>query len=263
MLALSKDLLHRRKAIFELARRDFQQQFYGSYLGLFWAIFQPLLFIATLYLIFELGFRAGRKAELAFSVYLISGMISWVYFSNNLSATAGVFKGHAFLIKKVDFRLSVLPLVKLLSATPIHLLLVLVAIGLAWLEGYPPTLYTLQLIYYFTGLCMLLFGLGLITASTSLFAKDVLSMVSIVVQFGFWFTPIFWSIQMLPETYQDLIKYNPMYYVVSGYRNSIALQQGFWERPYETLYFWSLVLFFQASGISVYKKLKPHFAEVV
>lgn len=263
MLAFLKDLLSRRTAIAELAKRDFEQQFQGSYMGFIWAFLQPLLFIGILYLIFELGFRAGRSTEMPFSIYLIAGMVSWLYFSNNFSAGTGVFRSYAFLIKKVDFRLSVLPLVKLLSSLPAHLVLVSVAICLAWYEGYPPTLFTLQLLYYFLALCTLLLGLSLLTASTNIFAKDVGNIVAVLLQFGFWLTPLFWSIDMLPERFQSLIKFNPMYYIVSGYRESIALKQPFWERPLEALYFWSFSLITLALGIWVYRRLKPHFAEVV
>jgi lipopolysaccharide transport system permease protein/teichoic acid transport system permease protein len=263
VLALIRDIAARRQAISELAKRDFEQQFRGSYLGFIWAFLQPLTLVGMLYVIFELGFRAGISGSIPFAVYLISGMVSWVFFAGNLGASAGVFRTYAFLIKKVNFRLSVLPVVKLLSSLPVHIALVLSAIALAWVEGYPPSLYTFQLVYYFIGMCVLLVGIYFLAASTSIFVKDVTNFVAVTAQFGFWLTPIFWNINMLPERYHYLVKLNPMYYVVTGYRESIALHVPFWHKPFEALYFWSLSLMVLVLGITVYRRLKPHFAEVL
>ena len=263
MLALTRDLFSRRKTILEFAKRDFQQQFHGSYMGFFWAFFQPLLFIAMLYVLFEMGFRSGSSSAIPFSVYLIAGMIPWLYFSSNLNSSTNTFRDYSFLIKKVDFRLSVLPLVKLIGSFPVHLLLMIVAVLIAWLEGYEPSIHTLQLFYYFAGMCVLLLGIGLITASTSIFVKDVKNLVSVITQFGFWLTPIFWNLDMFPNEYHYLLKLNPMLYITEGYRDSISSSVSFWEKPFETIYFWSISLFFLSVGILVYRKLKPHFAEVI
>ena len=73
-------------------------------------------------------------------------------------------------------------------------------------------------------------------------------MVSIIIQFGFWLTPVFWNIKMIPEAYRWVIKLNPIYYIVNGYRDSFVYKIPFWEHPYETLYFWGFTLF-----INVYR----------
>ena len=262
-IAFALDIVGKRAIIYELAKRDFQRQYQGSYLGFVWMILQPLVFICVLYAIFSLGFKSGADSGMPFSLYLVTGMICWMYFSENLSASSGIIRDHSFLVKKVDFRLSVLPIVKMLSSLIPHLAMILVAIGLAWYQGYSPSLYTLQVGYYTLAMCSLLLGLGWLTSSTSIFVKDVTKVVAIFVQFGFWLTPLFWNIQMVPQAYQWIFKLNPAYYIVTGYRDSIVSQIPFWERPEETAYFWLITVLFLGVGISVYRKLKPHFAEVI
>lgn len=257
-----RDILYKRTVIYELVKRDVQQQYTGSYLGAIWIFLQPLLFVSVLYAVFTLGFRAGNSVDMPFAVYLILGILPWMYFSRNLVSNTEVIGKYSFMVKKVDFRLSVLPIVTMLGALIPHLFLMLIAIALSWHQGFPPSIYTFQLLYYFFAMFTLLLGLAWLTSSSSLFIKDVSNVVSVLVQFGFWLTPIFWNIQLVPEKYRWLLELNPMYYIVSGYRDSVVAHVAFWEKG-STLYFWSITLVIVALGINVFKKLKPHFAEVV
>jgi len=257
------DIYVKRAIIYELAKRDFQLQYMGSYLGFIWVFLQPLIFISILYAIFTFGFRSGSSIDMPFSVYLITGMISWLYFSNILNVTVDVISSHAYLVNKVDFRLSILPIVKILSALVPHLFFILIAILIAWFHGFAPSIYTLQIFYYLFAMVALLLGFGWMTSSTSIFVKDVSKVVSIVVQFGFWLTPIFWNISMIPQKYQWIVKLNPVFYIISGYRDSLVSKIPFWSHPFGSLYYWvftALVLF---CGIAIFVKLRPHFAEVI
>lgn len=258
------DIYDKRSILYELAKRDFQQQYTGSYLGFVWVYLQPLLFIGVLYLIFTLGFKSGSSTEgVPFSVYLICGIIAWFYIAGNLTASANIIRQHAFLLKKVDFRLSMLPIVKLISSSIPHTFFILISIVLAAMNGIYPSFYILQLFYYFTAMVALLLGIGWMTSSTNIFIPDVSKTVGIVVTFGFWLTPIFWDLAKVPEQYQWIVKLNPATYIVQGYRDSIISHIGFWEKPYETLYFWTFTGIMLWFGITVFRKLRPHFAEVV
>ena len=257
------DLYKSRSLILELAKRDYRLQNQGSYLGLVWNYLQPLLFILVMYSIFTLGFRSGKAQDMPFSIYLVSGMVLWLYFSTNLSAITGVIKSHSYLVKKVDFRLSILPIVKIISSLMPHLVLFAIAAGMAVYQGFHPGWHTLQFIYYFFCMAALLLGVGWLTASTSIFVKDVSNIVAVITQFGFWLTPIFWQIQNMPERIQWILKLNPAYYLVTGYRDAVTGSAYFWQRPKEAAVFWAVTLVFLIVGIVVFKRLKPHFAEVI
>lgn len=257
------DLIKNRSVIYELTRRDIKQQYAGSYLGFVWAFLQPVLFIAVLYMIFALGFRTGATNGIPYSIYLISGMIAWLYIADNLTNCSTVIKSHSFLVKKINFRLSILPIVKLLGSLLSHFFLIALAILFAWIKGNEPSPYTFQIIYYLFAMQLLLLGFGWITSSAYLFVSDVYKIIAILVQFGFWLTPIFWNLSIVPQKYHWIMMLNPACYIVTGYRDSIIGKVGFWERPYETLVFWCITITFLIIGISIYRRLKPHFAEVV
>lgn len=257
------DLYKSRSLILELARRDYKQQNQGSYLGMVWNYLQPLLFIAVMYSVFTLGFRSSKAEGMPFSTYLVSGMVCWLYFSSNLSSITGVIRSYSFLVKKVDFRLSILPIVKILGSILPHIFLAFVALSLATYQGFAPGWHTLQFVYYYFCMVALLLGLGWLTSSTSVFVKDVSNIIAIITQFGFWLTPIFWKIENMPERIQWVLKLNPAYYLVTGYRDAVTGASYFWQRPEETALFWLVTLTLLIFGITVFKKLKPHFAEVV
>jgi lipopolysaccharide transport system permease protein/teichoic acid transport system permease protein len=257
------DVFKKKAVIYELARRDFKQQYLGSYLGLLWMFLEPLLYILVLYVFISIGFRAGEQGNVPYSLYLISGIVSWTYFSGNLVANTGIIGSFAFLVKKVDFRISILPFVKLISSLLPHVFLVLVTIIISWGYGYRPTLYLVQLLYYFFSMFVLLVGLGWLTSSTSLFVKDVSNIVRVIVQFGFWMTPVLWNLDRIPYKYHWIINLNPMSYIVNGYRDSILMQVPFWFEYKQALIFWAETFFILFVGIAVFRKLKPHFAEII
>jgi ABC-type polysaccharide/polyol phosphate export permease len=82
-------------------------------------------------------------------------------------------------------------------------------------------------------------------------------------QFGFWLTPIFWSFKQIPEKYHFIFKLNPVYYIVEGYRNSFINHIWIWESPNLAFYFWVETLAIFVIGAMLFRKLKPHFADVI
>ena len=257
-------IFQKKSAIYELAKRDFQAQNKNTYLGIIWGYIQPLTYTILLVLVFSIGLRTNPAGKgVPFVVYLITGMIAWQFFSVTLISLTQVVKLHSFLVKKGDFSLGILHIAKILSAIIPHLVLLAVAVIVCWFYDFLPGIYTLQLLYYLAALFFLLLGLGWITSSTSIFVQDVTNVVTILIQFGFWFTPIIWNIRLLPLKYHWIVKLNPMCYIINGYRDSLIYKVPFWSKPYETLYFWFFTAIVLLIGVVVFRKLKPHFGEVI
>ena len=252
-----------RGTIWELARRDFINQHSGTYLGVFWSYAQPLSFVLLLTLVFTIGLRYNPGRDVPFLVYLISGMIAWQFFSGAIGGLTGIIRAHSFLVRKGSFNLAILPLGKLLSVIVPHLILIVATVLICWLNGIAPSLYAFQTLYYLLGMLCLLLGLGWITSAANLFFEDVSRMVGILVQFGFWFTPIIWNIRLVPAKYRWLVKLNPACYFVDGYRDSLVYQMPFWQKPLEFGYYWGLTLIVLWLGAFVFRRLKPHFGEVL
>lgn len=258
-----KDIWERRFLILQLAQREIKTTYTGSLLGPVWVVLEPLSFLIMLWIFFGLGMRSGQVKDAPFLVYLASGMACWFFFAQTFNTSTELIKRYAFLLKKIDFRLGILPFVNILATSVSHGVFLLVVLGIAFLHGVRPSFFYLQLLYYYAAMCFFLLGLGWLTSALNIFIRDVGKMVGIIVQFGFWLTPIFWDIDIVPPKYQYMFKLNPMYYVVAGYRDSIIYRTPFWDKPFWTLYTWAFIIVTILGGAIIFKKLRPHFSQVI
>jgi ABC-type polysaccharide/polyol phosphate export permease len=252
-----------RSAIVELSRRSFLAKNRGAYLGFVWTYAEPLLFILILWGVFRMGFRHHAVEEIPFFPWLACGLVPWFFFSETATGMTGVIRQHAYLVKNVRFPVSILPIALLLSAVVPHFVLLCITLLILFTYSLVPDLHLLQLLYYFCAMCLFLIGFGWLTSSTSLFVQDVGNITRVLIRFGFWLTPIIWKSTMIPSGYRWLLKLNPMVYIVTGYRDSLLYGIPFWAKPVESVCFWSITFLMLLAGTTAFKRLKPHFAEVV
>lgn len=210
------DIIKSRKLIFELTKKDFQMKYLGSYLGILWAFVQPTITILIFWFVFEVGFKSMPVENVPFILWLMSGMIPWFFFSESVMNATNSIIDNSYLVKKVVFRVSVLPIIKILSALFIHLFFIAFLFIMFMIYGYMPNVYNLQIIYYLFATIVLVLGISWITSSLVIFMRDIGQVVAMLLQFGFWLTPIFWSFKMVPEKYHFIFKLNPVYYIEKG-----------------------------------------------
>lgn len=251
------------KLICELAKNDFKSKYIGNCLGGAWAFIQPVIMILIFWFVFQVGFKSVPVDNFPFILWLMAGLIPWFFFAESLQAATQSIAVNSFLVKKIVFKVELLPFVQVLSALVIHLFFILFLFLMFLVYGYTPTLYWLQTIYYVACSVLLVLGVSWVTSSIVLFFKDLGQIISMIIQFGFWLTPIFWSLGILPEKYQTLIKLNPVCYLVEGVRDSLIYKIWFWEKLRLTISFWVIVVFFWVVGRLVFRKLRPHFADVL
>lgn len=265
ILALPAELYQNRKLVLSLAKNDFKTKYAGSYLGIVWAFIQPIVTILVYWFVFSVGLKAGMVSDYPFVLYLVSGIVPWFFFQDSLNGGTNALIEYNYLVKKVVFKISILPIVKIISALFVHVFFVAFALLLCACYGYTPSLYTLQIIYY--SVCTFLFVLGLVYATSAIviFFRDLTQIISIFLQVGVWLTPIMWDINMLSSHpwLIKLFKLNPMYYVVTGYRDSMLGHVGIWNHTSWTIYFWVVTILLFGLGSVIFKRLKPHFADVL
>lgn len=271
-VSLPGQLAANRKLIANLARNDFKKKFAGSYFGVVWAFVQPVITVLVYWFVFEKGLNSKATdlrtgTTIPFVLWLMAGLVPWFYFQEALNGGTGVLVEYNYLVKKVVFRIETLPVVKIISSLFTHLFFVVFIITLSAFMGYFPDFYTLQVVYY--SFCMIVFVTGFVYATSAVvvFFRDLTQVVAIILQVGVWVTPIMWDINdsmiNIPAWAIGILKLNPMYYVVSGYRDALIHKVAFWEHPELTLWFWVLTLVVFLMGTSVFKRLRVHFADVL
>ncbi len=267
--SLPKELWNNRRLIWKLSKNDFKTRYAGSYLGIIWAFVQPVITILVYWLVFEKGFSAKAEmfksgVEVPFVVYLTSGLVPWFFFSEAVSQSTNALLEYNYLVKKVVFKISILPLIKIIAACFIHVFFVAVLLVIYFIYGYGFTPYLFQLVYYSFCMFILVLALSYTFCSVVIFFRDLSQIVAIALQIGMWATPIMWSITRIEGTvFETIFKLNPLYYIVNGYRQSLFGQTWFFEDWQLTLYFWAVTLLLFAFGTVVFKRLKPHFADVL
>lgn len=265
---LPAELYQNRRLIWKLAKNDFKTRFAGSYLGMVWAFVQPVVTILVYWFVFEKGFNAKAEmlangVEAPYVLWLTAGIVPWFYFSEALNNGTTALLEYNYLVKKVVFKISILPIIKIIAATFIHGFFVLFMLLLYAAHGYYPDLYTLQIFYYSFCLFVFVLGVSYATCAIIIFFRDLIQIISIVLQVGMWATPILWKITIIPEQYQILFKLNPVFYIVNGYRSALLEKAWFWEDFYSTMFFWIVTAVAFGVGALIFKRLKVHFADVL
>ncbi len=249
--------------LFSLAKNDFKAKYAGSVLGAVWAFVSPVITILIYWFVFQIAFQNGPVNDMPYVIWLVSGMIPWFFISEGWGGATGVFIDYSYLVKKVVFRIELLPLVRVLSSFFVHLFFVLLTFIISSVYGYFPTLLHFQVIYYMGAAFVLTLVLGRICATLTVFARDINNVVGVLVQFGFWLTPLFWDINAIPESLHIIFKLNPVYYITQGYRDTFVYGMGFWEKPMLTVYFWAVVLLLAGFEKVLFKRLRPHLADLI
>ncbi len=263
------ELFQSRRLIWKLAKNDFKKRYAGSYLGVVWAMAQPVVTVVMYWIVFDRVFDTRSQlvasgVEVPYVLYLTAGLVPWFYFSEAITQGTMALLEYNYLVKKVVFNISILPIIKVIAATFIHVFFVCILLIVAVGYGYYPTIYTLQLFYYSFCMFLLVLAMSYFTCALVVFIRDLQQIINIALQIGMWATPILWDISMLTEDYmKSFFKLNPMVYIVNGYRSAIYEQEWFWEHFYSSTYFWIFTISLFCIGTLLFKKLRTHFADVL
>lgn len=252
-----------RKIIWQLAKNDCKARFASATLGVVWAFLQPLLNVFVLWFVFQVGFKSMPVDDIPFIVWYIPAFLSWNFFQEAVSQATNSLADYSYLLKKVNFNVPMIPLIKVISASIIHMAFIVFIIMMNLFYGRRPTVYFLQMFYYFICAFSLSAALGWLLSALNVFLRDIANLVALVLQIGFWMTPLFWDPSGMTPVVQRLLKLNPMYYVCVGYRESIISEIPFWHHPNLTLYFWTLVIVLFVLGTTIFRRLRPHFADAL
>ncbi len=267
LVSLLKEVIKKRKLIWDLAKADFRKRFVGSYFGIAWMFIQPMVTVLIYFFIFQLGFKSEPPVpDVPYVLWLIPGIVPWFYFSETLNCETGCLQEYSYLVKKVVFQVEILPIIKLISCMIVHAFFVLIMVLVFLCYGRMPMPSWIQVMYYTFSASVLALGIGYLTASIHVFFKDMAQIVSICLQFGMWLTPIMYHEAMFVSHAPwviPILKLNPFYYIAAGYRDSMLTGNWFWERPRLTVYYWVVTAAIGLAGLKLFRKLRPHFSDVL
>lgn len=251
------------KTIFLFSLNDLKKRYSGSIGGFLWAYIQPLVAILVFWFVFEKGFRNPPVDNIPFILWLVPSYICWTFINDSISQSTNVLYEYNFLVKKVKFKIEILPIIKVVVSFLIHLFFIAFVYILYAIYGYKFNVMWLQVFYYAFSATFILIGTSWLLSSLSVFFKDVSQIVSVLLQIGFWMVPVFWNPATMKASVVKILKLNPFYYIVSGYRDCFINPMGFWEHPWQTLYFWCFALIIFILGAFMFKRLSKHYSDLL
>jgi len=258
-------IVKQRKIMQILVIRDFEGRYLSSFIGLPWAFIQPVVYVFVIWFAFTFGLRVGTTPSGApFAPWLILAMIPWMFISQTMIIASASIGEYAYLIKKTNFPIGMIPLIKIFSGLIVHVILIaLILIILVGFYHIYPTIYWLQIFYYLFAITVLLSGISWLISSINVFIKDMAHIVNIIVSILFWATPIIWPYSKLTGNLKYIALLNPFFYITEGYRYTFLEQKWFFEFVEMNIFFWSFTLIIFVLGATVFRKLKPQFADVI
>lgn len=253
-----------KEIIWSLAVNDFSTKYAGSFFGTFWAFVQPVITILIYSCVFQYGLKSTSPIPgVSYIFWFATGMVPWFFFSDGIRAVTNVMIEYSYLVKKVVFDIELLPIIKILSALFVHLVFIVLLFVIALVNKEPISIHIIQIFYYLGCTIIFVYAVGKITSSIILFFRDLGQIVNIILDIGLWATPIIWSYNIIPEKFQWIVKLNPVFYIVEGYRDSFINEKWFFGDMSLTLYFWFVVLLFLMISETVFKRMKSQFADVL
>ncbi len=210
-------------------RQDFVDRYSGSAFGALWAFIHPLVMIFIFTVIFAnvMGARLpGVSSVYSYSIYLVAGLLPWLAFANTLTRSASVFLDKRHIISKVHIGLPYLPIYIVLSETLTFLISLAIFMVFLLLSGTVPGKTLLLVPFIFLSQQILAFALGLLLGILNVFLRDIKEMVTVLLTFWFWLTPIVWVPSIAPQWVQYLQDYlNPAYQFIHAYQAIFAYEQ--------------------------------------
>src|SRR4030066_1589681 len=231
-----------RSMIFALALRDLRVRYAGTLGGALWAFAHPVAIVAVFYFVFAVGFRAQGPSNLPLLLLFVCGLVPWLFFNETLLAITNSITSNAHLVKKTVFPTEVLPLVHVTSGLIPHAIFMLVLIAMLVFFDVSFRIERILVLYYLICTCTLVLGLGWMLAALQVFYRDIAQALTMVMNLWFWLTPIVWDPALMPKEYHWVFAWNPMHYVVDGYRGMLIYSQPRWPDTSETIYFWCIAL---------------------
>lgn len=201
-----------------LVSRDFKLKYRRSFLGVLWSVLNPLLMMCVLTVVFSTMFRFNIEH---YPLYVILGNVLFSLMSDSTSGAMYSILESSSLIKKIRIEKLIFPVEKVLfQLVNFCISLIAVAIVMIVLQVAPqPSLIALPILLVYVTLFSA--GIGLALAALAVFFRDICHLWGVVITAWMYATPLFYSIELLPEWALPIMQANPMYHYVTYFRDIV------------------------------------------
>src|SRR5688572_23741746 len=253
-----------RGLIRNFVARDLRSRYVGSFMGFFWSVIHPIVLLVSYTFVFQVIFQIRPHADsgtTSFSLFLFCSILPWLFFQDTLQRSSTVIIDNTNLVTKTLFPTEILPLTVMLAGLVNHLIGFAILFAIIIITTGKISIFVLLLPLYLLALMLFALGLSWLVASLNVFVRDISQVLVVVLTFWFWFTPIFFPPERFPKNLMFLVDWNPMAYIISGYRDCLLRMQLPDLKALAILMGLSLVVFI--SGGIFFRLAKREFVDVL
>ncbi len=254
-----KEIFNYRQLISSLVFRDLADRYKRSSLGFLWAVIEPLGFMAIYTVVFSIIIRLNIED---YPVFLLCGILPWIYFSKSLIYSTESITKDSHLVKKIYFPREVLPISSVLARLVNFVIsLIILEVFLVLFRNVHAAAALFWIIVVILVQTIFSIGLALILSSLNVYFQDVKLILEFVALIWFYATPVFYPISMVPEKLRPFYILNPMAGIISSYRNIILENRA----PANAEFYVAALLSFLTlfTGIFVFEKLNRRIGELI
>lgn len=269
-ITVIKEQVNNFYLIKRLSAYEIKNQNKNNYLGMAWEVINPSIQILIYWFVFG-ALRDHNAVEVVpglqvpFINWLLVGYILWIFFFQATIQGSKSIYSRLRMLSKMNFPMSIIPNLVIFSKFYIHLFMIIIAIIIFQLSGYFITIYYLQLIYFIVAVFCLIFSISLITSTLSTIIRDVHMFLNSTLRMGLYLSGVLWPIAViedLPHIITVILKLNPLYYLIEGYRAAFFGTEWYFITHWEySLYFWGVVIVIFLFGSILHVKFRRHFID--
>ncbi len=242
-----------RYLLYELVKKSVKLEYRRSFLGVFWVFLSPLLYTIVLSIVFSTFL--GKSVE-NYPVYLLCGRLAFDFFSGGSKAALNSLK-KATIIKRIYVPKYVYPLASVLGKYVTFIMSLIVLALLVIVTGVVLTWHIFFVIIPFVLLFFMTLGVGLTLATIVMFFRDVQHLWGVFTTLLMWGSALFYPVSVVPEKYQFIFVYNPLFQVIDMIRRSVIYGQAY--DPFQVFYVLGVTIFFLTIGIILLYKYQDKF----
>ncbi|MDU4936422.1 MAG: ABC transporter permease [Peptostreptococcaceae bacterium] len=249
--------------IIHMAFKDIKKQYSGTFLGALWPMIKNCIFVFAYWFTISVGLKGSSSVEYPYMAWLTVGLVPWFFIRDTLVPSAKSIRSNKYLVTKMIYPVSTIPTFKVISGFISSFMFLIIMFLICAIYKIYPSLYWIQIIYYAFAAIMLLIAISFTTSALVVVSRDVEFFLNSIIVLIFWISPILWPISNLSGNLAFIVKLNPFFYIIEGFRESILSHVWFWQSPALSIYFWTVVLILFIIGIFIHGKLRNYFADIL
>ncbi|MFQ7410794.1 MAG: ABC transporter permease [Coprobacillus cateniformis] len=251
--------------IYSISKYELLADMRDSKLGLFWNFANPVIQVLTYWFMFGIVFHKKSVGKIEYLPWMLGGMVVWFFISPCITNGCNAIYAKRDVITKMKFPISVLPATVVLKELFNHVCLMIVVLIIFLGFGIYPSWQWIQLIYYL--FCAIIFAvcLSLTTSVLNMLARDTRKLILACMRLLLYVTPVLWSLDQIKgyTILKTIIKLNPIYYIVQGYRDCFFYHQGLLYYWKSGLAFWVVTFILFGIGSYMMYKFKHKFIDMI